>query len=130
MRWWRRGVGFEAVFKRARHGDCIEVWTVRASAGVQTAAAVRLARIRDPDDRRDAGNGDTSAARVLNSLLAGSVVTVIPRRSLPDPCGRIVADVKRDGFNVADELVRRGLVVQWHSTFTRDAAAKATGVSS
>lgn len=118
-RWWTRGVPFRAEFIRCRHGDCIEVCPRGGGASICGVAVVRLARIHDPDDRHGPGNGHTAAATVLGALLAGRALTVIPRRSWPDPYGRIVAEVLVDGLNVSNELVRLGLCVRWRAGVRR-----------
>lgn len=119
--WWRRGERIEASLGHVRHGDA--AWFTCHEPGSRRPGefVVRLARIKDCDEHRGEYNRRTAGALALAKLLAGKIVTIVPRRAWPDQYGRMIAEVMVDGLNASDELLRLGVVARF-VTYRRGAA--------
>lgn len=91
--------------------------TVRDSAGFPTV--VRLLGINAPEmahDRQPAECGAEAAKTALTTLTKGRRVTLFtdPGSERTDRYGRLLAYVEGPEGDVAEQLLRRGLVIAWH----------------
>jgi len=89
---------FLCVYPAVHDGD---TWTCRGGQRVRLWG-VNAAELRDP--------GGAEAKRALNHLIAGKVLTCVPKGRSYD---RTVALCTVDGHDVAEEMVRQRQAVDW-----------------
>jgi endonuclease YncB( thermonuclease family) len=114
-----------ATVLRCPDGDTIVVsWHYR-NLEYRGPHRVRLSRIDAPEMRPFPSQAAVTAKHFLEHLVDGKEVEIIPRRSWPDPYGRIIADVRCNGKDVSTELLAAGVVCPY-SPLLRSAARTRT----
>lgn len=127
MRAWRVGVPYGAVVERIVDGDTVRVGWCSSYLERWGPWVIRLARIDAAELRPYPTAAGVAARDALIRLVGGRVVEVIPRRAWPDPYGRMIADIRVEGRDVAHEMIVGGWVQRYSATLRRAARVLAKG---
>lgn len=126
---WKVGQVYLATGTRAVDGDTLDVaWSPGgAAAGMPTR--IRIARIDAPELRPHPEPGALAAQAALGRLAQFQELEIIPRRSWPDPYGRLIADIRVDNHDVAQTLIQWGFVVRYSAYNRRQARIRQKGLN-
>jgi endonuclease YncB( thermonuclease family) len=129
MHHWKRWETYRCLVLRVIDGDTITVCWENPDLQIHGPWRIRLARI-DAEELRPTPTPLAVAARdYLQSLIQDQIVTIQPRRSWPDPYGRIIAEVTHAGRNISHHLLLKGLVHPYPTALIRDARNRTKGHS-
>jgi endonuclease YncB( thermonuclease family) len=121
---WKVRQIYLATVLRCLDGDTIRVCWADRNLEYRGPWTVRLSRIDAAEMHPFASPAAVAAKLFLEHLVDGKEVEVIPRRSWPDPYGRIIADVRIRGMDVSTELLAAGAVVPYNAMLRKSRRAQ------
>jgi endonuclease YncB( thermonuclease family) len=121
---WKIRQIYLATVLRCCDGDTIVVAWRDRNLEYRGPHVIRLSRIDAAEMRPHPTQAAVTAKHFLQHLVDGKEVEVIPRRSWPDPYGRILADVRIGGKDVSTELLAAGVVVPYNAVLRKSRRAQ------
>jgi endonuclease YncB( thermonuclease family) len=121
---WKVRQIYRATVLRCLDGDTIRVCWADRNLEYRGPWTVRLSRIDAAEMHPFASPTAVTAKLFLEHLVDGQLVEIIPRRTWPDPYGRMIADVRVGGKDVSTELLAAGVVVPYSATLRKSRRAQ------
>jgi len=121
---WKVRQIYRATVLRCLDGDTIRVCWADRNLEYRGPWTVRLSRIDAAEMRPHPTQAAVTAKHFLEHLVDGHEVEIIPRRTWPDPYGRIIADVRIGGKDVSTELLAAGVVTPYNAWLRKSRRAQ------
>lgn len=126
-RWHVVGAEYSALCVRCLDGDSIKVRWADDLLEIHGPWRVRIARMDAPELGRPVSAAGLASWEALKGLVWHRVVVVIPRLRWPDLYGRMIADVRVDGRDVANLMMSAGFAVRYVGLFEREQRRRMKG---
>ena len=127
-RWWV-GASYAVTVTDVFDGDTLAIKWHTANATEAWPDRVRIARISAAEMRPRPTPEALAAKNALEYMLSAGAVTIIPRKAWPDPYGRVIADVRVAGIDIATALITGGWVQPYKGWLPNQPSRKTKGAN-